>query len=77
MAWETQGAIYDRSTELTGVSDRGIFMFRNLLRQQIQAVQEGKEPVGVVRDPKINEIIRFQLSSGLTRVAREMETAAE
>jgi hypothetical protein len=52
-------------------------MFRNLLRQQIQAVQEGKEPVGVVRDPKINEIIRFQLSSGLTRVAREMETAAE
>ena len=77
MAWETQGAIFDRSTELTGVSDRGIYMFRNLLREQIQAVQAGKEPVGVVRDPKINEIIRFQFSSGQARVAREMETAAE
>jgi 5,5'-dehydrodivanillate O-demethylase oxygenase subunit len=77
MAWETQGPVCDRTQELTGVSDRGIYMFRNLLRQQIQAVQAGKDPVGVVRDPKINEIIRFTFSEGQAKIARAMEAAAE
>jgi len=77
MAWETQGPIYDRSEELTGVGDRGIFMFRNLLRQQIQVVQAGREPLGVVRDPKVNEIIRFTISEGQAKVAHGIGNAAE
>ena len=75
MAWETQGRVYDRSKELTGVSDRGIYMLRNLLRKQIEAVQAGKDPVGVVRDPAINDVIKFQFSEGQARLAREMEAA--
>jgi 5,5'-dehydrodivanillate O-demethylase len=75
MAWETQGAVYDRSRELLGRSDVGIVMYRKLLKEQIQAVQAGKEPVGVIRDPKLNEMVTFTLSVGQARVAREMEAA--
>ena len=59
MAWETQGPIADRAKEHLGESDRGIVMFRNLLRAQIQAVQTGKDPVGVNRDPAKDEVIKM------------------
>jgi 5,5'-dehydrodivanillate O-demethylase oxygenase subunit len=75
MAWETQGPIFDRSTELLGRSDRGIVMFRNLLRQQIEAVRAGHEPVGVIRDPRLNQIISFNLSRGQAEMARALEAA--
>jgi len=75
MAWETQGAIFDRSRELLGRSDRGIVMFRNLLRQQIEAVRAGKEPAGVIRDPRLNQIISFDLSHGQAEMVREFEAA--
>jgi 5,5'-dehydrodivanillate O-demethylase len=77
MAWETQGKVFDRTTELLGVSDRGIVMLRNQLKQQILAVQQGKEPLGVVRDPKLNESISFKLSEGQRRLARGAAAAAE
>ncbi|MGH7772760.1 MAG: Rieske 2Fe-2S domain-containing protein [Candidatus Binatia bacterium] len=59
MAWETQGAITDRSRELLGESDRGITMVRKLLRDQIRIVEQGGEPMGLVRDPGKNRIIEF------------------
>jgi hypothetical protein len=34
-------------------------MFRKLLREQIQAVQKGDDPVGVNRDPAKDEMIRM------------------
>jgi 5,5'-dehydrodivanillate O-demethylase oxygenase subunit len=73
MAWETQGAICDRTTELLGASDKGIAMFRKLFREQVAAVQAGEEPVGVVRDPAINETITFTLSTGQARVGEALE----
>jgi 5,5'-dehydrodivanillate O-demethylase len=51
MAWETQGPITDRTQEHLGYADRGIVMFRKLLREQIEIVQKGGEPLGVIRDP--------------------------
>jgi 5,5'-dehydrodivanillate O-demethylase oxygenase subunit len=75
MAWETQGPLFDRSSELLGRSDRGIVMFRNLLRQQIEAVRAGKEPLGVVRDPRLNQIISFTLSQGQAQMAKEFAPA--
>jgi 5,5'-dehydrodivanillate O-demethylase len=51
MAWETQGPITDRTQEHLGHADRGIVMFRKLLREQIEIVQKGGEPLGVIRDP--------------------------
>jgi len=59
MAWETQGAIADRAKEHLGEGDRGVVMFRNLLRAQIQAVQAGNDPVGVNRDPARDEMIKM------------------
>jgi 5,5'-dehydrodivanillate O-demethylase len=59
MAWETQGPIADRAKEHLGEGDRGVIMFRKLLREQIQAVQNGEDPVGVNRDPAKDETIRM------------------
>ena len=77
MAWETQGVIYDRSTELLGHGDVGIVMFRRLLRRQIEIVQAGGKPDGLIHDPKLNELIRFTVSTGQAREARKAAAAAE
>ncbi|HXE27355.1 MAG TPA: hypothetical protein VN656_02520, partial [Stellaceae bacterium] len=58
--WETQGAIFDRSNEMLGKSDRGIAMFRRMLAEQIDLVERGEDPtVAVVRDPAKNTLIAF------------------
>jgi 5,5'-dehydrodivanillate O-demethylase oxygenase subunit len=59
MAWETQGPIADRANEHLGESDRGIILFRKLLRDQIRAVQNGEDPIGINRDPAKDEVIRL------------------
>lgn len=59
MAWETQGPLFDRTKEHLGASDRGIALFRGMLREQIERVQRGEEPMGVVRDPEQNRIIEL------------------
>ena len=59
MAWETQGPIADREKEHLGESDRGITMFRKLLRDQIRAVEIGGDPIGVNMDPAKDAVIRL------------------
>lgn len=61
MAWETQGALTDRTQEHLGVGDEGIIILRKLLREQIETVRKGGEPIGVVRDPAKNRIIEFDV----------------
>jgi 5,5'-dehydrodivanillate O-demethylase len=51
MAWETQGPIVDRSIERLATTDRGIVMYRELLKREIEKVQQGLDPKGVIRDP--------------------------
>jgi 5,5'-dehydrodivanillate O-demethylase len=75
MAWETQGDVTDRSRENLGVTDQGIAQYRRLLREQIDLVEAGKEPHGVIRDEKINERIVIEVSTGQRRVAKELEAA--
>jgi len=74
MALETQGAIYDRTNENLGLSDRGIVLFRRMLDEQIALVEEGKEPtLAMVRDPAKNRMIEFPGASspveGMQRIA--------
>ena len=57
MAWETQGGLTDRSQEHLGTSDRGILILRRLLKEQIDIVAKGGDPIGVLRDPGQNQII--------------------
>src|SRR5262249_6324079 len=47
MAWETQGAITDRRHEHLGVGDEGTILLRKLLKEQIEVVQKGQEPLGI------------------------------
>jgi 5,5'-dehydrodivanillate O-demethylase len=72
MAWETQGPIADRENEHLGESDRGIIMFRKLLREQIQAVQNGQDPIGINMDPAKDEMIRM-IPEGYTAYSHAAE----
>lgn len=56
MAWETQGPIADRTMEHLSYSDRGVVLLRRILKEQIEEVQNGNDPMGVFRDPD-HEII--------------------
>ncbi len=59
MAWETQGGVANRPNEHLGESDRGVTLFRKLLRDQLRAVENGGDPLGINRDPKKDEVIRL------------------
>jgi 5,5'-dehydrodivanillate O-demethylase len=52
MAWETQGPIADRTVERLGTTDGGVVMLREMLRREIEAVERGLDPLGVIRDPE-------------------------
>jgi 5,5'-dehydrodivanillate O-demethylase len=61
MAWETQGAPTDRTQEHLGVGDEGIILLRKILREQIELVRSGRDPIGIVRDPQKNRLIEFEV----------------
>jgi 5,5'-dehydrodivanillate O-demethylase len=51
MAWETQGPIADREHERLATTDRGVVLLRTIMQREIARVQQGLDPIGVVRDP--------------------------
>lgn len=57
MAWITQGTIADRTRENLGSSDKGVAIYRRVLRREIKKMQEGQDPMGIVRDPARNRRI--------------------
>lgn len=59
MAAEGQGPVYDRTRENLGVSDIGVAMFRRMLKDSIDAVERGGDPVGVIREPGKNTVLEF------------------
>ena len=59
MAWETQGAIANRPGEHLGSTDRGIILFRKMLSEQLDLVEQGGDPLGLVWDPGRNQCITF------------------
>lgn len=61
IVWETQGAIFDRTIEVLGATDKGIVMYRRMLAEQIDRVERGEAPtVAVVRDEAQNAMITFE-----------------
>ncbi|MEK9659839.1 MAG: Rieske 2Fe-2S domain-containing protein [Chloroflexota bacterium] len=52
LAWIAQGPITDRTTEMLGVTDVGIIMFRNMLEEQMRIVADGGDPVNVHREER-------------------------
>jgi 5,5'-dehydrodivanillate O-demethylase len=55
IAWVGQGKIADRSREHLMSSDRGVALYRKLLEENIERVDRGEDPMGVIRDSAKNE----------------------
>jgi len=62
VAQETQGVIADRTKEHLATSDQGILMLRRMISDSIDAVQAGRDPMGVIRDGEGNAPITFDSS---------------
>ena len=57
MAWISQGAIADRTLENLGATDKGVVMYRRMLKREMEKVATGIDPMGLVRDSSKNKCI--------------------
>lgn len=76
MAWETQGQIADRTKEYLGESDRGVVILRRLMRQQIDAVQQGQAPLGVKPAGAGEKVIELDVLNERIGLAQSQTEAA-
>ncbi len=69
--WATQGAIADRTTEILGRSDKGLVLYRRLLKENMEKVARGEDPMNVFRDPAkaANIVLHTEDASGRSRFA--------
>jgi 5,5'-dehydrodivanillate O-demethylase len=56
VAWITQGANTDRTKERLGRSDRGVVLYRRMLKDAMAQVEQGEDPMNVFRDPSVERI---------------------
>ena len=64
LAWITQGTIADRGRERLGTSDKGIVQYRRMLKREIEKLEQGIDPIGVIRDVNKNGIIELPIEKG-------------
>jgi len=64
----SQGPITIHASENLTSTDYGVIGMRQMIREGIRAVQEGRDPVGIVRDP--NKVIRTRGQSTVVRVPK-------
>jgi len=69
IAWVGQGAIADRTLEHLGESDRGVIMLRKRMFDEMEAVAAGRDPLGTIRDPALNDRLYLPIVGGLNRPA--------
>lgn len=55
VAWVAQGPITDRTQEHLGPGDKGIILYHKMLNDNMDKVERGEDPMGVIRDPARNE----------------------
>jgi 5,5'-dehydrodivanillate O-demethylase len=73
VAWAGQGRIADRGAEHLSHSDAGIVMLRKRLFDDLKAIEAGRDPRGLIRDPAANVAVRLPVASrralteGMTR----------
>ena len=61
LAWPAQGPITDRTVEKLAETDRGLIMFRKMLEEQIQVVEDGGDPINTFRHPAANVCIELPM----------------
>jgi 5,5'-dehydrodivanillate O-demethylase len=71
MAWETQGPIADRTGERLATSDRGVVMLREIMLREIKRVQQGLDPIGIIRDPSRHVMIDTKLMESIAQMDEE------
>jgi 5,5'-dehydrodivanillate O-demethylase len=75
VAWVSQGRIADRTREDIGASDRGIIALRKRFLNDLDQLDAGEEPKGLIRDPEANRCVSLPVadreanSQGITRKA--------
>ncbi len=57
VTWVGQGRIADRAQEYLAPSDRGIIMIRRRFLDDLKAIEAGRDPKAVIRDPEANRAI--------------------
>ena len=73
--WYTQGAITDRWEEHLGISDRGVIVYRNLLKENLEKVARGEDPMNVFRDPSASEYIELPVEKNSYRFGDRSRTS--
>ncbi len=74
-AWMGQGTVADRSREQLGPSDAGILMVRKRFLADMEAITQGEDPKGLIRDPGQNRKVALPVAEyeamtrGLSREA--------
>jgi 5,5'-dehydrodivanillate O-demethylase len=64
MAIEQQGVIADRANEHLGTSDGGIILMRRMMRDALAAIEQGNDPLCIIRDPA-QQAVDFRQKSSL------------
>ncbi len=64
MAWVTQGPIADRTREKLGASDKGVVLYRKMLKREIERIERGEDPIGIIRNPAENAFILLPRERG-------------
>lgn len=59
VAWLGQGRMADRTRERLGKSDQGIVMIRRRFFDDMERIERGDDPKGIIRDPRENERIQL------------------
>jgi hypothetical protein len=60
---EQQGVVADRPNERLGVSDGGIILMRQMMRESLAALDRGEDPLCIIRDPARQTVIFPQKST--------------
>jgi phthalate 4,5-dioxygenase len=69
-ATETMGALYDRSREHLGASDKGVIAVRRRLIEAARALEVGEEPPHLVFDPAANDMSHVDTLAGVIPAER-------
>ena len=68
--WPARGAVPPGWTEHLGESDKGIIIYRRLLREQMKIVEDGGDPMNTFRDPATNISIHVPREEDEPRYSR-------
>jgi 5,5'-dehydrodivanillate O-demethylase oxygenase subunit len=72
MTQSTQGALGERDEQL-GVSDRGVILFRRLVREAIETAWTGGVPRGVLPEERAEEMIQLHSFAGVRTKGTDQE----